>query len=82
MKTKKRRDDRRGKNKEIATIAVDYYANEKLFLGDPVEILEQVEEFHEFIGKGLAIKVKYIRPEVEKWVWRSKVVVVKEKGSC
>ena len=82
MRTKKRKGDGVRK-REIATIAVDCYGKEKLFLGDPVEILEQVEEYHELIGRSLAVRVKsIIRPEVHKWIWRSDVVPVKEEGRC
>ena len=65
---------------KIATIAVDYLFDEKLFLGDPVVILDQREEKHELLGKRVAIKVKSLeRPAVEKWIWRSEVVFVREK---
>ena len=65
---------------KIATIAVDYLFDEKLFLGDPVVILDQREEKHELLGKRVAIKVKSLeRLEVEKWIWRSEVVFVREK---
>lgn len=65
---------------KIATIAVDYLFDDELFLGDPVEILDQREERHELLGKRVAIKVKSLqRPEVEKWILRSEVVFVREK---
>lgn len=65
---------------KLATISVDYLFDDKLFLGDPVEIIDQREERHELLGKRLAIKVKSLqRPEAEKWIWRSEVVFVREK---
>lgn len=70
-------EELRGK---IATIAVDYLFEEKLFLGDPVEILDQKEEKHELLGKRVAIKVKSLeRPDIEKWIWKSEIVFIREK---
>ena len=70
-------DELRGK---IATIAVDYLIEDILFLGDPIEILDQREEKHELLGRRVIIKVKSLeRPEVEKWIWKSEVAFVRDK---
>jgi hypothetical protein len=66
---------------KAARIAVDYLAKERLDFGDPVEILEQEVVSHELIGCRLALKVKSLkRLKAEKWIWKSEVVFVRDKG--
>jgi hypothetical protein len=73
-------DELKGK---IVTIAVDDLAKQKLFLGDPVEILEQQVVSHEFIGCRSSIKVKSLkRLKVLKSICKSEVVFVRDKGRC
>ena len=68
---------------KIAIITVDDLTRQKLFLGDPVEVLDQEIISHEFVGCRLALRVKSLRrPQVEKWIWRSEVAFIKEKGEC
>ncbi len=45
---------------KLATIGVDSLSNQELYLGDPVEILEQREEDF-FLGKRIVVKVRSLR---------------------
>jgi|MudIll2142460700_1097286.scaffolds.fasta_scaffold135592_2 hypothetical protein len=64
---------------KIATIAVDYLFEDRLYLGDTVEILEQKEEKF-FFGKRTVIKVKSLRfPKIEKEIFRSEIIFIRPK---
>ena len=68
---------------KIVIIPVDNLTKQNLFLGVPVEILEQEIISHDFVGCRLALEIKSLRhPKVENWIWRSEVDFIKEKGEC
>ena len=64
---------------KLATIGVDSLSSQELYLGDPVEILEQREEDF-FLGKRVVVKVKSLKdPKIVKEVFRSEIVFVRPK---
>ncbi len=64
---------------KIATIGVDFLYSQELYLGDPVEVLEQREEDF-FLGKRVVVKVKSLRdPKIVREVFRSEIVFVRPK---
>ena len=63
----------------LATIGVDFLYSQELYLGDPVEVLEQREEEF-FLGKRVVVKVKSLRdPKIVKEVFRSEIAFVRPK---